>query len=68
MNFMECIKYNSVINPRKLFSGEYEVRNFVMLTKDINALEALKKACEDEELYEYCSIFKARIEWLTQYK
>ena len=55
------ISYRDIISPSNLFSSKEEVTNFLNIESSVKDLECFLKACEEEELYEYCSLIKNKI-------
>lgn len=54
------LDYENLINPANLLSLE-EVESFCDLAECREDLEAFMERCEEEELYEYCSIIKRKL-------
>jgi len=52
-----------MISPSNLFSSKEEVMDFLKIESTIKDLESFLKVCEEEELYEYCSLIKNKIKW-----
>lgn len=59
--FLEEVEYRNIISPSNLFSSKEEVIDFLNIESTVEDLEAFLKVCEEEELYEYCSLIKNKI-------
>lgn len=62
---IEEYEYNILINPANLFDNSEEVKDFVMLSNNIEEQDAFLQELIKEGLYEYCSIVQNRINSLT---
>lgn len=56
--------YNRLMNPKYLFKSVREVEQFIDKSDNINDLSAFLRACEAEELYEYCIVINRKIKLL----
>lgn len=63
----EDTSYKSLISPSNLFSSKEEVIDFLNIESTIEDLEEFLKACEEEELYEYCSLIRDKINEKPKY-
>jgi len=56
------IKLKDIISPSNLFENEQEVIDFLEIPSTKEDLLSFLKVCEEEELYEYCSLIKNKID------
>jgi len=61
IEILEDSSYRNLISPSNLFSSKEEVIVFLNIESTVEDLDAFLKACEDEELYEYCSLIRDKI-------
>ncbi len=59
-------EYENLINPSVMFSSTDDVREFIKDCDSVEALEAFKKECIKEDLFEFCAIIKEKEDELTK--
>lgn len=60
-DYQSILKYNENISPSKLFKNKEEVIKFVHISSSLEDLKCFLNRCEEEELYEYCTIIRNKI-------
>lgn len=63
---MEEYEFQILINPSNLFTSVEEITSFISLTDNIIELGAFLNELIKEELYEYCQIVQAKIDYLNE--
>jgi len=61
MNTFEEWRIKQLISPSHLFKNIEEAKEFLEISATVRDLECFLEVCEEEELYEYCSIINDKI-------